>query len=124
MPTRNAVGMAGVGQCIAVCDRMARTPPPADNDKADLPVDVSSAAKAAATATFEGALAALEGVVARLEKGDLTLEQSLVAYEDGIRLVHAAKGKLDGMQTRLEQLLDDGSTKSMRKQSDSTQADG
>ena len=116
--------MAGVGQGIAVCDGMARTPPPADNVKADLPVDVTSADKAAATATFEGALAALEGVVARLEKGDLTLEQSLVAYEDGVRLVHAAKGKLDAMQTRLEQLLDDGSTKAMRKQSDSTQADG
>ena len=106
---------------------MARTRPPADTDASDaVTVDGAdeTAAKAAATATFEGALTALESVVVRLEKGDLSLEESLVAYEDGVRLVHAAKQKLDSMQTRLEQLLDDGSTKSIRKQSDSSQADG
>jgi|GEM_PF-469922 len=105
---------------------MARTRPPADTDASDsVTADGADAAdKAAATATFEGALTALESVVVRLEKGDLSLEASLVAYEDGVRLVHAAKAKLDSMQTRLEQLLDDGSTKSIRKQSDSSQADG
>ena len=68
--------------------------------------------------TFEAALAALEDVVVRLEKGDLSLEDSLVAYEAGVRLVHQARGRLDGMQSRLEQLLSDGGTAPLKRQSD------
>ncbi|HEY1097790.1 MAG TPA: exodeoxyribonuclease VII small subunit [Myxococcota bacterium] len=68
--------------------------------------------------SFEAALTALEQVVVRLEKGDLSLEESLVAYEAGVRLVQQAKGRLDGMQSRLEQLLGDGSTAPLRRQSD------
>lgn len=68
--------------------------------------------------TFETALQALEGVVTRLEKGELSLEESLQAYEEGVRLAHAARGRLDAMQTRLDQLLDDGSTRPMKKKSD------
>ena len=68
--------------------------------------------------TFEAALAALDSVVTRLEKGELSLEQSLQAYEEGVLLAHAARGRLDAMQTRLDQLLDDGSTRPMKKKSD------
>jgi exodeoxyribonuclease VII small subunit len=68
--------------------------------------------------TFEAALAALERVVVRLEKGELSLEGSLQAYEEGVRLAHAARGRLDSMQKRLDQLLDDGSTRPLKKKSD------
>lgn len=67
----------------------------------------------AAELTFEMALARLEEVVVRLERGELSLEASLAAYEEGVRMVHAAKGRLDGMQARLEQLLHDGTTAPM-----------
>ncbi len=60
--------------------------------------------------SFEAALAQLESVVVRLERGELSLEDSLTAYEEGVRLVQAAKARLDGMQSRLEQLLHDGKT--------------
>lgn len=60
--------------------------------------------------SFEKALENLERVVVRLEKGELSLEESLTAYEDGVRLVQAARDRLDGMQSRLEQLLHDGKT--------------
>jgi exodeoxyribonuclease VII small subunit len=59
---------------------------------------------------FEAALNRLEAVVQKLEKGDLSLEQSLSAYEEGVRLASAARGRLEGLQGRLEQLLADGST--------------
>ncbi len=68
--------------------------------------------------SFEAALAALERVVVRLEKGELSLEESLHAYEEGVRLAHAARGRLDGMQKRLDQLLDDGGTRPLKKKSD------
>lgn len=60
--------------------------------------------------SFESVLNRLEQVVVRLEKGDLTLDDSLKAYEEGIGLVRQAQGRLDGMEKRLEQLLADGRT--------------
>ena len=63
--------------------------------------------------SFETVLKKLEEVVAKLEKGDLPLEESLRAYEDGVGLVRAAQGRLDGMDKKLEQLLKDGTTAPM-----------
>jgi exodeoxyribonuclease VII small subunit len=80
--------------------------------------DDTSDGEQEAAMSFEAALAALESVVTRLEKGELSLEESLHAYEEGVRLVHAARGRLDGMQKRLDQLLDDGSTRPLKKKSD------
>ena len=60
--------------------------------------------------SFEDVLKKLELVVAKLEQGDVPLEQSLQAYEEGIALVRSAQGRLDGMDKRLEQLLHDGKT--------------
>ena len=67
-------------------------------------------ADAAEQPSFEEVLKKLEVVVAKLEKGDIPLEQSLEAYEEGIALVRSAQGRLDGMDKRLEQLLHDGKT--------------
>jgi exodeoxyribonuclease VII small subunit len=72
--------------------------------------------------SFESMLKKLEDVVARLEKGDLPLEESLKAYEEGVGLVRSAQGRLDGMDKKLEQLLKDGTTKAM--QSDAEGASG
>ena len=60
--------------------------------------------------SFEDVLKRFEAVVLRLEKGDLPLEESLRAYEEGVALVRSAQGRLDGMDRRLEQLLADGRT--------------
>ncbi len=68
------------------------------------------ATPADADASFEGVLGRLEEVVQRLERGDLSLDDSLKAYEDGIALVRRAQGRLDGMEKRLEELLADGKT--------------
>jgi exodeoxyribonuclease VII small subunit len=74
--------------------------------------------------SFEASLVALEDVVTRLERGDLSLDESIKAYEEGVRLAAAAKGTLASMQTRLDQLLDDGSTRPLKKQSDRKDEDG
>ena len=58
--------------------------------------------------SFEQTLKRLEEVVQKLERGELSLEDSLTAYEQGIALVRSAQGRLDGMDKRLEQLLHDG----------------
>ena len=74
------------------------------------PKNAASAAPGEAETSFEGVLTRLEQVVVRLERGDLSLDDSLKAYEEGIGLVRRAQGRLDGMEKRLEQLLADGRT--------------
>jgi len=69
--------------------------------------------KTGAESSFEELMKKLESVVGRLEKGELPLEDSLKAYEEGIALVRSAQGRLDGMDKRLEQLLADGRTVAM-----------
>ncbi|MBF0163610.1 MAG: exodeoxyribonuclease VII small subunit [Magnetococcales bacterium] len=61
-----------------------------------------------ATATsldFEGALIRLEEVVARLEKGDLPLEESLAAFEEGMNLSRHCQHRLDAAEQRIEELV-------------------
>jgi exodeoxyribonuclease VII small subunit len=54
---------------------------------------------------FERALAELEGIVQRLEKGELPLEDSLVAFERGIGLVRQLSQRLQEVEQRVEVLL-------------------
>lgn len=59
-------------------------------------------------APFEEVLANLEGVVARLEGGELSLEASLAAFEEGVRLSRLGSARLDSAEERVEELLKDG----------------
>ncbi len=54
---------------------------------------------------FEDGMAALEALVARLESGDLALEEALVAFEQGVRLVRALTERLNAAEQRVELLV-------------------
>ena len=54
--------------------------------------------------TFETAYRELERIVAQLESGRGDLEDSLVNYERGVRLVRICRQKLDGAARRIELL--------------------
>jgi exodeoxyribonuclease VII small subunit len=56
---------------------------------------------------FEEALKKLEELVKNMESGDLTLDDSLKAFEEGIRLIRFCTGKLDETERRVEILLKD-----------------
>jgi exodeoxyribonuclease VII small subunit len=56
---------------------------------------------------FETALQRLEQIVQKLEKGDLPLEESLVLYEEGIRLSRHCHGKLEEAEGKIEVLMKD-----------------
>jgi exodeoxyribonuclease VII small subunit len=64
--------------------------------------------------SFEDALARLEGIVTRLEKGELSLEESLELYEQGIALSRLCHGKLQEAEDRIEVLLKDSRGEVMR----------
>ena len=57
---------------------------------------------------FEAALGKLEELVRRMETGDLTLEESLKAFEEGTRLARLCSRKLDETERRVEILLKQG----------------
>jgi exodeoxyribonuclease VII small subunit len=57
--------------------------------------------------SFEEALTSLEGIVERLEKGELSLEESLKLYEEGVRLSRLCHGKLEEAEGRIELLVKD-----------------
>jgi exodeoxyribonuclease VII small subunit len=56
---------------------------------------------------FEEALRRLEEIVAKLEKGELTLEESLGLYEQGIGLARNCHAKLEEAEGRIEVLIKD-----------------
>ena len=62
-------------------------------------------ATAIADASFEEVVQRLQDVVDRLERGDLPLEASLRAFEEGIALSRAGARRLDEAEQRVEQLL-------------------
>ena len=57
---------------------------------------------------FEAALERLEAVVDRLEQGDLELEQSLAAFEEGVRLSKRCGVQLEAAEQRIEVLMKEG----------------
>ena len=57
--------------------------------------------------SFEAALKQLEEVVQRLERGELSLEESLKLYEDGVRHSRLCHAKLQEAEGRIEMLMKD-----------------
>lgn len=67
-----------------------------------------SASPAAATqvAEFEHSLDELEALVGRMEKGEMSLDESLTAFERGVSLYRQCQGALEQAELRVRQLLD------------------
>ena len=56
---------------------------------------------------FEDAFQKLETIVKKLEEGNLSLEDSLKAFEEGVRLSRFCSKKLDEAEKKVEILLKD-----------------
>ena len=61
---------------------------------------------AASALPFEQALERLETIVDELEGGELTLQESLARYEEGIRLSRGLTHTLDQAEQRIERLVE------------------
>ena len=57
--------------------------------------------------TFEKALADLEQIVAKLEKGSISLNESLALFEKGVKMARFLRGELDKAERKVEILLKD-----------------
>jgi len=59
-------------------------------------------------ANFEEKLTSLEAVVERLERGDLSLEDSVKLFEEGVLLSNACKLELEAAEGKIQVLVDQG----------------
>ncbi|HOD35066.1 MAG TPA: exodeoxyribonuclease VII small subunit [Syntrophales bacterium] len=73
---------------------------------------------------FEKALAKLEDIVRRMEQGDMTLEESLKAFEEGIRLSRLCAKRLDEAERRVQLLLKAGEDLSVKPYSGESEETG
>jgi exodeoxyribonuclease VII small subunit len=59
-------------------------------------------------ASFEEQLTALETVVERLERGELSLDESVRLFEEGVKLSNACKKELEAAEGRIQVLVEQG----------------
>lgn len=63
---------------------------------------------------FEKSLAELEGLVAKMEGGTLSLEESLAAFERGVKLTRDCQTALRTAEMRIKALTQDGDEEDVR----------
>ncbi len=59
---------------------------------------------------FEEALGQLEALVSAMEEGELSLEESLQAFEKGVKLTRECQTALENAEQKVQTLLDDSGT--------------
>jgi exodeoxyribonuclease VII small subunit len=59
-------------------------------------------------ASFEQQLKELEAIVERMEEGDLSLEDSVRLFEEGLKLSNACKKELEAAEGKVQMLVDRG----------------
>lgn len=63
---------------------------------------------------FEKSLAELESLVAKMEGGTLSLEESLAAFERGVKLTRDCQAALRTAEMRIKALTQDGDEEDVR----------
>jgi len=56
---------------------------------------------------FEEAMKRLEEIIEEIERGELSLEETISKFEEGIKLCKLCKDKIQKAEMRIEKLLED-----------------
>ena len=67
-------------------------------------------AKSDKQSNFESSLNKLELIVTKLEDENISLEDSVKSFEEGINLVKSCQEELKSAELKIQKLLDDGSS--------------
>ena len=62
------------------------------------------------TVNFETSLKKLEKIIEKLEDGEISLEESVKSFEEGIGLVKECQKQLSQAELKVKKLLDNGDT--------------
>ena len=73
-----------------------------------MPRKAAPASDTSPVADFEHSMQALEDLVGKMETGDMTLEESLAAYERGVGLYRRCQTALEQAELRVRLLSDPG----------------
>ncbi|WP_049723410.1 exodeoxyribonuclease VII small subunit [Gilvimarinus polysaccharolyticus] len=75
---------------------------------------------------LESSLSELESIVAQMETGELTLEQSLAAFEQGIKLTRNCQTRLQQAEQQVQMLIEQNGEATLTEfdTPDSTQDNG
>tara|TARA_Y100001935_G_scaffold242549_1_gene233080 strand:+ start:353 stop:571 length:219 start_codon:yes stop_codon:yes gene_type:complete len=65
------------------------------------------------TVNFEVSLEKLEKIIEKLEDGDISLEESVKSFEEGIGLVKECQKQLSQAELKVKKLLDNGDTEDL-----------
>lgn len=63
---------------------------------------------------FEENLVKLEKLVAKMESGEMNLDETIKAFEEGRALVKACTGELESIRLRIEKVMKDGGVEEMK----------
>lgn len=69
------------------------------------PPEVQTKTKKKKAETFEEAMKRLEEIVEKLEKGDLSLEEAMGAFSEGVGLVRLCHEKLEEAEKKVQMLV-------------------
>ena len=83
----------GVGRGRAATPEVAATPATAESPEG------------AAEARLEEELRRLEEIVHKLEREEISLDQALALFEEGIAIARSARGKLEAAEGRVREIL-------------------
>ena len=67
-------------------------------------------AKSEKQSNFESSLNKLELIVTKLEDENISLEDSVKSFEEGINLVKSCQEELKSAELKIQKLLDDGTS--------------
>ena len=70
--------------------------------------DTASQGDTLAELKFEDAMHELENLVANMERGDLSLDESLKAFERGVALTRRCQSALQAAELKVQALTEDG----------------
>lgn len=70
------------------------------------------------TPSFEDALSELEQLVTRLERGDISLEESLEAFERGVNLTRLCQKSLQEAEQKVQVLIEKNGTQALESFAD------
>lgn len=63
---------------------------------------------------FEENLVKLEKLVGKMESGEMNLDETIKAFEEGRALVKACTGELESIRLRIEKVMKDGGVEEMK----------
>ena len=72
-------------------------------------------AKSDKQSNFESSLNKLELIVTKLEDENISLEDSVKSFEEGVNLVKQCQKQLQDAELKIKKLLDDGSSSEISK---------